>query len=87
MDTSSQARSSLTNTSWSPLAAISAPRVYAGLSFVHWQRAFLELPRDRVTQERLALERAAFVTLALVIFAASPFVVMFAETAVGWRIL
>ena len=35
-----------------------APRAYAGLSFVHWQRAFLELTRDRTTQERLALERA-----------------------------
>jgi len=35
-----------------------APRAYAGLSFVHWQRAFLELTRDRTTQEQLALERA-----------------------------
>lgn len=35
-----------------------APRAYAGLSFVHWQRAFLELTRDRGTQERLALELA-----------------------------
>lgn len=35
-----------------------APRAYAGLSFIHWQRAFLELTRDRATQERLALELA-----------------------------
>jgi TolB-like protein/Flp pilus assembly protein TadD len=35
-----------------------APRAYAGLSFIHWQRAFLELTRDRVTEERLALELA-----------------------------
>ena len=35
-----------------------APRAYAGLSFIHWQRAFLELTGDRVTQERLALELA-----------------------------
>lgn len=35
-----------------------APRAYAGLSFIHWQRAFLELTRDRTTQERLALEHA-----------------------------
>ena len=35
-----------------------APRAYAGLSFVHWQRAFLELTRDRTLQEQLALERA-----------------------------
>ena len=35
-----------------------APRAYAGLSFIHWQRAFLELTRDRATQEQLALERA-----------------------------
>lgn len=35
-----------------------APRAYAGLSFVHWQRAFLELTRDRAAQEQLALERA-----------------------------
>ena len=31
-----------------------APRAYAGLSFIHWQRAFLELTRDRNRQERLA---------------------------------
>jgi TolB-like protein/DNA-binding winged helix-turn-helix (wHTH) protein/Flp pilus assembly protein TadD len=36
----------------------SAPRAYAGLSFIHWQRAFLELTRDRATEERLALELA-----------------------------
>jgi TolB-like protein/DNA-binding winged helix-turn-helix (wHTH) protein/Tfp pilus assembly protein PilF len=35
-----------------------APRAYAGLSFVHWQRAFLELTRDRNREERLALELA-----------------------------
>jgi TolB-like protein/DNA-binding winged helix-turn-helix (wHTH) protein/Tfp pilus assembly protein PilF len=35
-----------------------APRAYAGLSFVHWQRAFLELTRDRATQEQLALDLA-----------------------------
>lgn len=35
-----------------------APRAYAGLSFIHWQRAFLELTHDRATQEQLALERA-----------------------------
>ncbi len=35
-----------------------APRAYAGLSFIHWQRAFLELTRDRTTQERLALDLA-----------------------------
>jgi TolB-like protein/tetratricopeptide (TPR) repeat protein len=35
-----------------------APRAYAGLSFIHWQRAFLELTRDRSTEERLALEFA-----------------------------
>ena len=35
-----------------------APRAYAGLSFIHWQRAFLELTRDRNRQERLALELA-----------------------------
>jgi TolB-like protein/Tfp pilus assembly protein PilF len=35
-----------------------APRAYAGLSFIHWQRAFLELTGDRATEERLALERA-----------------------------
>jgi TolB-like protein/Flp pilus assembly protein TadD len=28
----------------------SAPRAYAGLSFVHWQRAFLELSRDRASE-------------------------------------
>jgi TolB-like protein/Flp pilus assembly protein TadD len=27
-----------------------APRAYAGLSFVHWQRAFLELSRDTVSE-------------------------------------
>jgi TolB-like protein/Tfp pilus assembly protein PilF len=27
-----------------------APRAYAGLSFVHWQRAFLDLSRDRVAE-------------------------------------
>jgi TolB-like protein/Tfp pilus assembly protein PilF len=35
-----------------------APRAYAGLSFIHWQRAFLELTRDRNREERLALELA-----------------------------
>ena len=35
-----------------------APRAYAGLSFIHWQRAFLELTRDRSAEEQLALERA-----------------------------
>lgn len=35
-----------------------APRAYAGLSFVHWQRAFLELTPDRNREERLALELA-----------------------------
>jgi TolB-like protein/DNA-binding winged helix-turn-helix (wHTH) protein/Tfp pilus assembly protein PilF len=35
-----------------------APRAYAGLSFIHWQRAFLELTRDRNREERLALECA-----------------------------
>jgi len=35
-----------------------APRAYAGLSFIHWQRAFLELTRDRTNEERMALELA-----------------------------
>jgi len=35
-----------------------APRAYAGLSFTHWQRAFLGLTRDRATEERRALELA-----------------------------
>lgn len=35
-----------------------APRAYAGLSFVHWQRAFLELTRDRQREEQLALDLA-----------------------------
>jgi TolB-like protein/Flp pilus assembly protein TadD len=36
----------------------SAPRAYAGLSFIHWQRAFLELTPDRDTETRRAIERA-----------------------------
>ena len=35
-----------------------APRAYAGLSFIHWQRAFLELTRDRRTEEQLAMDLA-----------------------------
>jgi TolB-like protein/Flp pilus assembly protein TadD len=35
-----------------------APRAYAGLSFIHWQRAFLELTRDTHREEQLALELA-----------------------------
>jgi tetratricopeptide (TPR) repeat protein len=35
-----------------------APRSYAGLSFIHWQRAFLKLTRDHAFEERQALERA-----------------------------
>jgi TolB-like protein/DNA-binding winged helix-turn-helix (wHTH) protein len=33
-------------------------RVYAGLSFVHWQRAFLEIGKDRNGEIQLALENA-----------------------------
>jgi TolB-like protein/Tfp pilus assembly protein PilF len=35
-----------------------APRAYAGLSFIHWQRAFLELTKDRRSEEERALEFA-----------------------------
>jgi TolB-like protein len=35
-----------------------APRPYAGLSFVHWQRAFLEISRDRGGEMKLARELA-----------------------------
>jgi TolB-like protein/DNA-binding winged helix-turn-helix (wHTH) protein len=34
------------------------PRVFAGLSFVHWQRAFLEIGRDREGEMRQAFECA-----------------------------
>jgi len=33
-------------------------RVYAGLSFVHWQRAFLEISKNRDEEIQLALENA-----------------------------
>ncbi|HEX7081799.1 MAG TPA: winged helix-turn-helix domain-containing protein [Gammaproteobacteria bacterium] len=32
-----------------------SPRAYAGLSFIHWQRAFLELAPDRAAEERRAI--------------------------------
>lgn len=32
-----------------------SPRAYAGLSFIHWQRAFLELGSDRLAEERRAI--------------------------------
>ncbi|HEY8510241.1 MAG TPA: winged helix-turn-helix domain-containing protein [Steroidobacteraceae bacterium] len=32
-----------------------SPRAYAGLSFIHWQRAFLELAPDRAAEERSAI--------------------------------
>lgn len=35
-----------------------SPRVYAGLSFVHWQRAFLEIGKDRDGEIQRALEYA-----------------------------
>jgi len=35
-----------------------SPRAYAGLSFIHWQRAFLELVPDRDAAARRALELA-----------------------------
>jgi TolB-like protein len=35
-----------------------APRPYAGLSFVHWQRAFLEISPDRSGEVKLARELA-----------------------------
>ncbi|MBN9267356.1 MAG: winged helix-turn-helix domain-containing protein [Hyphomicrobium sp.] len=35
-----------------------AARVYAGLSFVHWQRAFLEISKDRESEVQRALEYA-----------------------------
>ncbi len=35
-----------------------APRAYAGLSFIHWQRAFLELTKDRGSEEERALDFA-----------------------------
>src|SRR5690606_34511436 len=35
-----------------------SPRAYAGLSFIHWQRAFLELAPDRVAEERRAIDFA-----------------------------
>lgn len=37
-----------------------SPRAHAGLSFVHWQRAFLEEVPDRDSQARLALESARY---------------------------
>ncbi len=36
----------------------SASRVFAGLSFVHWQRAFLEIGKDRDGEIKQALEHA-----------------------------
>jgi len=35
-----------------------SPRAFAGLSFIHWQRAFLELTGDRAAEERRALDLA-----------------------------
>lgn len=35
-----------------------APRTFAGLSFIHWQRAFLDLTRDREGEIRRALDHA-----------------------------
>ena len=35
-----------------------APRAYAGLSFIHWQRAFLKLTGDPASEAEQALERA-----------------------------
>jgi TolB-like protein/DNA-binding winged helix-turn-helix (wHTH) protein/Tfp pilus assembly protein PilF len=32
-----------------------SPRAYAGLSFIHWQRAFLEISPDRAAEERRAI--------------------------------
>lgn len=35
-----------------------SPRAYAGLSFIYWQRAFLELTPDRAAEERRAIDCA-----------------------------